>query len=330
MTDSKRRIRDDPPDPHGADPALHRGDEAVRDRQAAQPVDLQGQPADQAGARARHGQDHDREPVPAAGRCRAQADSKRPGSRKVVVTPSVPGNPDTNLQRGRPRRRQRAAGDDPRRRRDRDHRREGGERRRREPRAGPHVRRHRGAVDRAACRASTTPTSTTWPRSSPTSSAARPMLLHAPLFAESREQRDTLMEVGSIRQVFDLARRAQVALVGIGSICAPEAPATTTWCRRPNGERELLLERRRRRRVPRPPHPRRRIGGGLSAQLAARGAQSGRAVDVPEHDRRGGRAGEGAADSRRARRWPDQFARSSTRKRRRRCSSRSEQAGHVA
>ena len=47
------------------------------------------------------------------------------------------------------------------------------------------------------------------------------MLLHAPLFAESREQRDTLMEVGSIREVLDLARRAQVALVGIGSILTP-------------------------------------------------------------------------------------------------------------
>lgn len=44
------------------------------------------------------------------------------------------------------------------------------------------------------------------------------VLLHAPLFAESREQRDTLMKVGSISQVFDLARRAHVALVGIGSI----------------------------------------------------------------------------------------------------------------
>jgi DNA-binding transcriptional regulator LsrR (DeoR family) len=49
------------------------------------------------------------------------------------------------------------------------------------------------------------------------------MMLHAPLFAESRAQRDTLMEVGSIRKVFDLARRAQVALVGIGSILAPES-----------------------------------------------------------------------------------------------------------
>ena len=34
------------------------------------------------------------------------------------------------------------------------------------------------------------------------------MLLHAPLFAESREQRNTLMEVGSIREVLDLARSA--------------------------------------------------------------------------------------------------------------------------
>jgi DNA-binding transcriptional regulator LsrR (DeoR family) len=49
------------------------------------------------------------------------------------------------------------------------------------------------------------------------------MLLHAPLFAESRAQRDTLMEVGSIREVFDLARRAQVAVVGIGSIFTPDS-----------------------------------------------------------------------------------------------------------
>ena len=47
------------------------------------------------------------------------------------------------------------------------------------------------------------------------------MLIHAPLFAESREQRDMLMGMGSIKEVFDLARRAAVALVGIGSIFAP-------------------------------------------------------------------------------------------------------------
>ena len=45
--------------------------------------------------------------------------------------------------------------------------------------------------------------------------------VHAPLFAEDVEQRDLLMNVGSIREVFDLARRATVALVGIGSVEAP-------------------------------------------------------------------------------------------------------------
>jgi DNA-binding transcriptional regulator LsrR (DeoR family) len=44
------------------------------------------------------------------------------------------------------------------------------------------------------------------------------MLIHAPLFAESREQRDMLMDIASIREVFDLARKAAIALVGIGSI----------------------------------------------------------------------------------------------------------------
>lgn len=66
------------------------------------------------------------------------------------------------------------------------------------------------------------------------------VLLHAPLFAESREQRDTLMEVGSIRQVFDLARRAQVALVGIGSI-TPEGSSYHDLVPMSNPERDLLL-----------------------------------------------------------------------------------------
>src|SRR5690606_5277418 len=47
------------------------------------------------------------------------------------------------------------------------------------------------------------------------------MLMHAPLFAESREQRDMLMEMASIKAVFDLARKAAIALVGIGSIQTP-------------------------------------------------------------------------------------------------------------
>lgn len=46
----------------------------------------------------------------------------------------------------------------------------------------------------------------------------RTMLMHAPLFAESREQRDMLKSVASIREVLDLARRADVAVVGVGSI----------------------------------------------------------------------------------------------------------------
>ncbi len=51
----------------------------------------------------------------------------------------------------------------------------------------------------------------------------RTMLVHAPLFAESREQRDMLMEMASIREVFDLARKAAIALVGVGSILTPGA-----------------------------------------------------------------------------------------------------------
>lgn len=46
-------------------------------------------------------------------------------------------------------------------------------------------------------------------------------LVHAPLFAEDQQQRDLLMNVASIREVFDLARQATVALVGIGSVQAP-------------------------------------------------------------------------------------------------------------
>lgn len=46
-------------------------------------------------------------------------------------------------------------------------------------------------------------------------------LVHAPLFAEDEQQRDLLMNVASIREVFDLARQATVALVGIGSVEAP-------------------------------------------------------------------------------------------------------------
>lgn len=47
------------------------------------------------------------------------------------------------------------------------------------------------------------------------------MVLHAPLFVENRKQREMLMEMASVREVFDMARRATVALVGVGSILAP-------------------------------------------------------------------------------------------------------------
>lgn len=47
------------------------------------------------------------------------------------------------------------------------------------------------------------------------------LLLHAPLFAESSTQRDLLMDMASVREVFDLARKAAIALVGIGSIQTP-------------------------------------------------------------------------------------------------------------
>jgi DNA-binding transcriptional regulator LsrR (DeoR family) len=46
------------------------------------------------------------------------------------------------------------------------------------------------------------------------------LVLHAPLFAESREQRDMLMAMSATREVFELSRRATVALVGIGSVLA--------------------------------------------------------------------------------------------------------------
>ncbi len=47
------------------------------------------------------------------------------------------------------------------------------------------------------------------------------LLLHAPLFAESTGQRDLLLEMASVKEVFDLARKAAIALVGIGSIQTP-------------------------------------------------------------------------------------------------------------
>jgi DNA-binding transcriptional regulator LsrR (DeoR family) len=68
----------------------------------------------------------------------------------------------------------------------------------------------------------------------------RTMLVHAPLFAESREQRDMLMTMASTKQVFDLARKAAIALVGIGSV---DTPGSSYYDLHPspNPDRELLL-----------------------------------------------------------------------------------------
>jgi DNA-binding transcriptional regulator LsrR (DeoR family) len=46
----------------------------------------------------------------------------------------------------------------------------------------------------------------------------RSSLLHAPLHADSREERDLLMSVRATRDVMDVTRNATVALVGIGSV----------------------------------------------------------------------------------------------------------------
>lgn len=43
-------------------------------------------------------------------------------------------------------------------------------------------------------------------------------LIHAPLFAETQAQRDVLLDMASIRDVFDIARRATVAVVGVGAV----------------------------------------------------------------------------------------------------------------
>jgi DNA-binding transcriptional regulator LsrR (DeoR family) len=45
--------------------------------------------------------------------------------------------------------------------------------------------------------------------------------IHAPMFADSVEQRDVLREVSAVRDVLDKARQATTAVVGIGSVHAP-------------------------------------------------------------------------------------------------------------
>ena len=49
------------------------------------------------------------------------------------------------------------------------------------------------------------------------------VLIHAPLFAETPEEKCMLMSVRSVRDVFDAARNASIALVGIGSVAGEQS-----------------------------------------------------------------------------------------------------------
>jgi DNA-binding transcriptional regulator LsrR (DeoR family) len=51
----------------------------------------------------------------------------------------------------------------------------------------------------------------------------RVFLIHAPLFAESSKEKKMLMGMKSVTDAFDRARRARVALVGIGSILSSDS-----------------------------------------------------------------------------------------------------------
>ncbi|WP_435103336.1 sugar-binding transcriptional regulator [Arhodomonas sp. AD133] len=65
--------------------------------------------------------------------------------------------------------------------------------------------------------------------------------IHAPMFADTAQQRDVLLEMRSVRDVFDRARRASVAVVGIGSI---ESDQSSYFDLHPDGiaDRDRILE----------------------------------------------------------------------------------------
>lgn len=48
-------------------------------------------------------------------------------------------------------------------------------------------------------------------------------LIHAPLHADTEQERDLLMSVRSVQDVMETARRAAIALVGVGSVVGPNA-----------------------------------------------------------------------------------------------------------
>lgn len=47
--------------------------------------------------------------------------------------------------------------------------------------------------------------------------------LHAPAFVDSREQRDALLAMGPIREILDIARQANVVLMGVGTMVPGES-----------------------------------------------------------------------------------------------------------
>lgn len=51
----------------------------------------------------------------------------------------------------------------------------------------------------------------------------RATLIHAPLHAETAKERDILMSVRAVRNVMDIARNANVALVGVGSVIGDDS-----------------------------------------------------------------------------------------------------------
>ena len=66
------------------------------------------------------------------------------------------------------------------------------------------------------------------------------MLLHAPLFAENRQQCDMLKDMAQVRDILDLARGATVALTGVGSV-APSGSSYYELNPVPKSDREMLV-----------------------------------------------------------------------------------------
>ncbi|MEH6835872.1 MULTISPECIES: sugar-binding transcriptional regulator [Falsihalocynthiibacter] len=93
------------------------------------------------------------------------------------------------------------------------------------------------------------------------------MLVHAPLFAETRGQRDMILEIGPVKDVFDLARRADVALLGVGSM-EPAGSSYYDLNPVPESDRKML------------------VGVGVAAELMAHLIRdNGEVADYPLNNR---------------------------------------------